>query len=227
MTDTVSPIDPPKLLEAILFAAIEPVSEKALAERLPDGTDVPAVLKELQDLYADRGVNLVKVDKSWAFRTNPDLIPQLVREREVNRKPSRAAIETLAIIAYHQPVSRPEIEEIRGVTISKGTVDLLFELGWIEPKGRRQTPGRPMTWGTTMAFLDHFGLSSIGDLPGVEELKQAGLLDTRPSVEAYSIRADENRELVDTDEDDDMPEPLDPDPEGSGGVGEEEREPAE
>jgi len=136
----------------------------------------------------------------------------LVHEREVSRKPSRAAIETLAIIAYHQPVSRPEIEEIRGVTISKGTVDHLFELGWIEPKGRRDTPGRPMTWGTTDLFLDHFGLQSVKDLPGVEELKQAGLLDTRPSVEAYSVHADEGRELEDTEDPDaEVPEPLDPD----------------
>ena len=209
--NTADSADSLRLLEAILFASSDPIAEKALGERIPDDVKIKDVLTELASHYEDRGINLVKVGKGWAFRTNPDLMGALVREREVNRKLSRAAIETLAIVAYHQPVSRPEIEEIRGVTVSAGTVDLLFEMGWIEPKGRRETPGRPMTWGTTEAFLDHFGIEDVKDLPGVEELRQTGLLDTRPSAEAYSVHADMNREPEDTDPEDEAAEPLDPD----------------
>lgn len=185
-------IDPEqvRLLEAVLFASSDPVSERALANRLPDGVNVKALLKELRSFYEGRGVNLVRRGGSWAFRTAPDLGQRLNLEVEVSKKLSRAAIETLAIIAYHQPVTRAEIEEIRGVSLSKGTLDLLFEEGWIKPRGRRETPGRPMQWGTTDSFLDHFGLESVSQLPGLKELRAMGLLDSRPAIEAYSVRAD-------------------------------------
>jgi segregation and condensation protein B len=171
-----------RLLEAILFASTEPLSEDQLAGRMPEGADINGLLQELKDHYANRGVHLLAFEDRWAFRTAPDLAPKFHIEREVVRKMSRAAIETLAIIAYHQPVTRAEIEEIRGVVISKGTLDMLLEIGWIRPKGRRETPGRPVTWATTDAFLDHFGLESCDALPGVEELKAAGLLDARATV---------------------------------------------
>ena len=168
-----------RLLEAMLFAAAEPLSDKELAERLPQGTDVEAALKLLQKDYASRGVNLVRVAGKWAFRTAKDLSWLLSKETVETRKLSRAAIETLAIIAYHQPVTRTEIEDIRGVTTSKGSVDVLLETGWIKPRGRRKVPGRPLTYGTTEAFLSHFGLDAVSDLPGLDELKGAGLIDGR------------------------------------------------
>ena len=170
-----------RLLEALLFASTDPVSEVVLASRLPEGVDLKSLIGELQQTYASRGVNLARVAGKWAFRTAPDLGNILRVERNVVRKLSRAAVETLATIAYHQPVTRAEIEEIRGVQLSKGTFDTLFESGWIKPVGRRRTPGRPVTWGTTDAFLDHFGLESVSDLPGIDELKAAGLLDSRPA----------------------------------------------
>jgi len=171
-----------RLLEAILFAATDPVGEDALASRLPEGVDVKALIAQLQEHYATRGVNLTRVAGKWAFRTAPDLGNILRIERSFVRKLSRAAVETLAIVAYHQPVTRAEIEEIRGVQISRGTFDTLFESGWIKPVGRRRTPGRPVTWGTTETFLGHFGLESVSDLPGIDELKATGLLDSRPAV---------------------------------------------
>ncbi len=203
-----APSDELRLLEAVIFASAEPLTEKALAARLPRGTDLRGLLDTLRDQYRTRGVHLVRAGKTWAFRTAPDLAGRLAIETEVLRKPSRAAVETLAIIAYHQPVTRAEIEEIRGVSLSKGTLDMLLEAGWIAPKGRRETPGRPVTWGTTDGFLDHFGLDRITDLPGIEELKAAGLLDSRPALQAYGERetpdGDREPEL-------DLPEPLDPD----------------
>ena len=176
-----------RLLEAILFTSSEPVAERALARRLPDEIDVTPLLEELKLHYKDRGINLVQAGGSWAFRSASDLSNFLNREVEVARKLGRATVETLAIIAYHQPVTRGEIEEIRGVSLSKSTFDTLFEQGWIRPCGRRQTPGRPTAWGTSDGFLDHFGLKSINDLPGIEELKSAGLLDKRPAIEAYHL----------------------------------------
>jgi segregation and condensation protein B len=167
-----------RLLEALLFASADPLDEETLTGRI--GPDLPALLDELRAHYAPRGVNLVRTGAGWSFRTATDLAPILRQEEEVSKKLSRAAIETLAIIAYHQPVTRAEIEAIRGVTTSKGTLDILMEHGWIRPGRRRETPGRPLTWITTDHFLDHFGLESLRDLPSVEDLRAAGLLDSRP-----------------------------------------------
>jgi segregation and condensation protein B len=166
-----------RILEAVLFAADEPLDEKALAGRLPTDADVHALLLQLQQEYASRGVNLVRVGGKWSLRTAGDLAWILTRETVVTKKLSRAAIETLAIVAYHQPVTRAEIEEIRGVTTSKGTLDVLLETGWIRLRGRRKAPGRPVTYGTTEAFMSHFGLDALADLPGIDELKGAGLID--------------------------------------------------
>ena len=183
-----APVDPQarpeelRLLEALLFASAEPLDQATLAKRMPDGVDIKAALVRLQAEYASRGVNLVRIGNKWTFRTAGDLAWLMTRESTETRRLSRAAIEMLAIIAYHQPVTRAEIEEIRGVQISKGTVDTLLEAGWIMPKGRRETVGRPVTWGTTDAFLRHFGLGEINDLPGMDELKAAGLIGGRPSV---------------------------------------------
>jgi len=168
-----------RLLEAMLFASAEPLDEKSLAERLPQNIDVHAALLRLEEDYAKRGVNLVRISGKWTFRTATDLSWLLSKETVETRKLSRAAVETLAIIAYHQPVTRAEIEEIRGVTTSKGSVDVLLETGWIRPRGRRKSPGRPVTYGTSEAFLSHFGLDAVSDLPGLEELKGSGLLDGR------------------------------------------------
>ena len=174
--------DQVRLLEALLFAAPAPLSEAELAERIGLEADVPGLLQELSANYAERGVHVVRLAGGWTFRTAPDLAPFLVSERPVARKLSRAAVETLAIIAYHQPVTRAEIEEIRGVSTSKGTVDVLLETGWIKLRGRRRAPGRPVTYGTTEQFLAHFGLGDLTELPGIEELRQAGLLDLGPAV---------------------------------------------
>lgn len=168
-----------RIAEALVFASAEPVSESFLAERLPAGTDVGALMRTLQADYAPRGVNLLRVDGHWAFRTAADLSFAIRKEDSEVKKLSRAALEVLAIIAYHQPVTRAEIEDIRGVQTSKGTIDVLLEAGWVRFRGRRRTPGRPVTFGTTRDFLDHFGLEEIRDLPGMEELKGAGLLTGR------------------------------------------------
>jgi len=168
-----------RLLEALLFASASPVDEANIRLRLPKSADIPSLIAEIDVHYRGRGVNLVKVAGGWTMRTAPDLGPRLKLEQKVQRKLSRAAIETLAIVAYHQPVTRAEIEDIRGVVVSTGTLDVLMESNWIAPKGRRETPGRPVTWVTTEAFLQHFGLSEIGDLPGMEELRAAGLIGAR------------------------------------------------
>jgi segregation and condensation protein B len=168
-----------RLLEAMLFASKEPLDEKTLAARLPADVDVKRALDMLKAEYLPRGVNLVRINGKWTFRTAADLAWLLTKEAVQPRKLSRAAIETLAIIAYHQPVTRAEIEEIRGVVISKGTLDVLLETGWIRPRGRRKVPGRPITYGTTEAFVSHFGLEQLSDLPGLDELKGSGMLDGR------------------------------------------------
>jgi segregation and condensation protein B len=166
-----------RIVEAILFAATEPVALEKLQEFLPDGTDVQSLIDDLCANYANRGVNLVQVAGRWMLRTAADLHLVLRREMIEQKKLSKAALETLAIIAYHQPVTRAEIEDIRGVAISKGTLDLLLDIGWIKMRGRRKTPGRPVTYGSTASFLEHFGLNEVTDLPGLAELKAAGLLE--------------------------------------------------
>jgi segregation and condensation protein B len=171
-----------RLIEALLFAAPEPLAEDELARRLGDLADVAALLRELAGRYAERGVNLVRLGGGWTFRTAPDLASQLKSERTVTRKLSRAAVETLAIVAYHQPVTRAEIEAIRGVALARGTLDRLMEAGWVRPRGRRDSPGRPLNWATTPGFLAHFGLDGLDELPGIDELRAAGLLDIGPAV---------------------------------------------
>jgi segregation and condensation protein B len=168
-----------RMLEAILFAAEEPLDEATIAERLPSDADVPSLLADLTEAYARRGVNVVRIAGRFAFRTAPDLAHVLQRNAVEQKRLSRAAMETLAIVAYHQPVTRAEIEEIRGVTINKGTLDILLEVGWVRMRGRRRVPGRPVTYGTTDDFLMHFGLDKVSDLPGLEELRAAGLMEGR------------------------------------------------
>jgi segregation and condensation protein B len=181
-----------RLLEAILFAASEPLDEATLAKQLPDSVNVKDALKQLQLDYAPRGVNVVHIGRRWTFRTAPDLSWLLTKETVETRRLSRAAMETLAIIAYHQPVTRAEIEEIRGVQTSPGTLDVLLKTGWIRPRGRRKAPGRPITYGTTEAFLSNFGLEEVGDLPGLEELKGSGLIEgSLPTGFAVPIPSDD------------------------------------
>ena len=168
--------EPARMVEALLFAAAEPLGVADLADRLPADTDVAGALEALALMYRGRGVELVQVGDRWRFQTAPDLAFLMTREREEPRRLSRAAQETLAIVAYHQPVTRAEIEAIRGVQSSAGTLDVLLELGLVRMRGRRRTPGRPVTWGTTDAFLSHYGLESLADLPGAAEMKAAGLL---------------------------------------------------
>ena len=199
-----------RMVEALLFAAEVPLSAEEIAGRLPQGTDVAGLLRELQALYADRGVNLVQVAGKWSMRTAGELSFLLSREAVEQRRLSRAATETLAIIAYHQPVSRAEIEEIRGVTTSRGTLDVLLETGWIRMRGRRRSPGRPVTYGTSEAFLSHFGLDSVADLPGLDELKAAGLLDSRVPAD-LAVPEPQDEPGLAPDED-----PLDDEPDGKG-----------
>ena len=197
-----------RLAEALLFASAEPLDEKILAARLPQGIDVKAVLQQLQAEYAPRGVNLVRVAGKWAFRTANDLSWLLTKDSVVPRKLSRAAIETLAIVAYHQPVTRAEVEEIRGISAAKGTLDVLLETGWVRPRGRRKAPGRPVTYGTTEAFLSHFGLEALDDLPGLDELKGSGLLDGRLPP-GFSVPSPSDDPALRDDEDPLEPEDLD------------------
>ncbi len=190
-----------RLLEAVLFSTDEALTEAALAERLPEGADLPVLLKALAAHYANHGVNLVHAGGRWLFRTAEDLADELRVHKQVPRRLSRAAMETLAIVAYHQPVTRAEIEEIRGVGLSRGTLDLLVESGWVAPKGRRRTAGRPATWGTTSGFLVDFGIESIKDLPGLDDLKAAGLLDKRPAMQISEFIDSGDRDPEDEDED--------------------------
>ena len=172
-------IEAERIAEAMVFASSEPVPEQAIAARLPDGVVTSEVMERLAGDYARRGVNLVRVADCWAFRTAADLSFLIRQDKTEIRKLSRAALEVLAIIAYHQPVTRAEVEEIRGVATSRGTLDVLLETNWVRMRGRRRTPGRPVTYGTTLEFLDHFGLEELRDLPGLAELKGAGLLSSR------------------------------------------------
>lgn len=168
-----------RIIEARLFASVEPLGAADLAVSLPEEADIPALIEELRGLYAGRGVNLVPVGERWMFQTAKDLAHVMERHVQENRRLSKAAMETLAIIAYHQPVTRADIEEIRGVATAKGTLDTLMELRWVRPRGRRRSPGRPVTYGTTDQFLAQFSLAGLGDLPGLSELKAAGLLSSR------------------------------------------------
>ncbi len=201
-----------RIMEAVIFAAGRPVDAETLAAQVPDGADIEAGLARLAAHYRERGVQLVKVAGGWTFRTAPDLAEHLTVHRVVRRRLSRAALETLAIIAYHQPVTRAEIEDIRGVSLGRGTLDLLLEAGWIAPKGRRRTPGRPITWVTTPAFLEHFGLEGLDDLPGLDELEAAGLLEV-PEAQAGEAdappapdAADEDTPVAADETDDEAPE---------------------
>lgn len=208
-----------RIAEALLFASATPLSVDDLTGRLPEGADVGAIIEDLMALYAGRGVNLVRVAGSYAFRTASDLAFVLARDVVEQRKLSRAAMETLAIVAYHQPVTRAEIEEIRGVATSKGTLDTLLETGWIRLRGRRKAPGRPVTYGTTPHFLEHFGLDAIEDLPGLEELKGAGFLEGRvPPDLSVPVPSDDHtlREDEDPLDHDDLFQPLDIDEGGTG-----------
>lgn len=186
-----------RLIEAMLFASSEPLAEAALRSRLPAGCDVAAHLRAIERDFAGRGFILRCIGGRWAFRTAPDLGPALRTESVVAQKLSRAGIETLSIVAYHQPVTRAEIEDIRGVAVSKGTIDILVAAGWIKPQGRKQVPGRPVLWRTTDAFLDHFGLASLDDLPGLDELKAAGFLDAQPRLGLAGAYGDDAGEAED------------------------------
>ena len=193
MTMTPQQTEQLKVLEAMLFAAVNPLTPQAIHERLPSDADLNILLTELRNMYSERGIHLVEIGGAWAFRTSPDVASALTIEKDVERRLSRAALETLAVIAYHQPITRAEIENIRGVATHKGTIDQLLEMGWVKPGKRRETPGRPLTWLSTNTFLDHFGLSSIMDLPGLEDLKAAGLLDRRPAIDTVP----DSRDLFD------------------------------
>jgi segregation and condensation protein B len=191
-----------RAVEATLFAADEPLTPADIAAYVGDGVDVAAALEELQGHYGGRGIELVERGGRWHFQSAADLAHILRREREENRKLSRAAVETLAIIAYHEPVSRAEIEAIRGVQISRGTLDVLMETGWVRPAGRREVPGRPLTFATTQEFLTHFGLKSRRDLPGLDDLKAAGLLDpVDTALERLGLEGPDEVELETDDED--------------------------
>ncbi len=194
-----------RIAEAMLFASAEPLDEARIAARLSNGADAGMVLEELRRLYAGRGVNLVRVAGRWMFRTAEDLSWLLVRDGEDRRKLSKAAMETLAIVAYHQPVTRADIEEIRGVAVSKGALDVLMEAGWVRMRGRRKAPGRPITYGTTADFLIQFGLDAIGDLPGLDELQAAGLFDGKLPA-GYGVPQPSDETALRPDED-----PLDAD----------------
>lgn len=190
-----------RIIEALIFASPDAVTDKIIRQHLPDDATYDAVMEQLHSRFGeDSGINLIKFDGNWAMRTAADVAEHLKTIRESEKTLSRAALETLAIIAYHQPVTRAEIEEIRGVSISKGTLDILLEMGWVRPKGRRRTPGRPITWATSPGFLDHFGLNHISDLPGLDELKKTGLLSTGHTISDV-MRANDMADTENEDED--------------------------
>ena len=201
-----------RLAEAVLFAAVEPLDLASIAAQLPEDADVSAVIEDLRKLYSGRGVNVVNIGGKWELRTAPDLADRLRIERTAQRRLSKAAHETLAVVAYHQPVTRAEIEEIRGVSLSKGTMDVLLEVGWIRPSRRRNSPGRPLTWVTTDGFLSHFGIESVKDLPGIQELKASGLIDQRPAFNVYAASAGQDELPLEsiTGEDESEPEMAEP-----------------
>ena len=188
------------VVEAIVFSSSQPVKIDILEKRVPTSIDLDEILKQLKEDYSKRGVSFEKINNSWAFRTSPEVSDNLTIEKTIRKPLSRPAMETLSIIAYHQPITRAEIENIRGVSISKGTLDILLELEWIKPKGRRQSPGRPLTWGTTETFLDVFGLQDLSSLPGVADLKSAGLVGSKPLItddlSSLDENNDENQELL-------------------------------
>lgn len=199
MSETDDTTQKMRLLEAMLFASTEPLSVAALQQKMGEGISTEELLARLQEEYAERGVHLVETDGVWSFRTAPDLAGFLQITTQPRRKLPRATAETLAIIAYHQPVTRAEIESIRGVATSTGTLDMLMEIGWVRPGKRRETPGRPVTWVTTPDFLSHFNLGALSELPGMEELKASGLLDARPVLATMTV--DENDTTLDADRD--------------------------
>ena len=193
-----------RIIEALIFASPDAVTDKIIRQHLPDDATYDAVMEQLHSRFGeDSGINLIQFDGNWAMRTAADVAEHLKTIRESEKTLSRAALETLAIIAYHQPVTRAEIEEIRGVSISKGTLDILLEMGWVRPKGRRRTPGRPITWATSPGFLDHFGLNHISDLPGLDELKKTGLLSTGQMISDV-MRANDITDTENDDEDEDQ-----------------------
>ena len=190
-------------IEALIFASDRPIRERELIMHLPENMDLAEVIAAVALRYdATSGIELCQVGDGWAFRTKAKIAERLSQHKQVERPLSRAALEVLAIIAYHQPITRAEIEEIRGISLSKGTMDILLELGWIKPRGRRQTPGRPLTWGTSPVFLDHFGLADVGDLPGMGDLKAAGLLRKGQILGALMDHAPQNDDLDDEDDGD-------------------------
>ena len=190
-------------IEALIFASDRPIRERELIVHLPENMDLAEVIAAIALRYdATSGIELCQVGDGWAFRTKAEIAERLSQHKQVERPLSRAALEVLAIIAYHQPITRAEIEEIRGISLSKGTMDILLELGWIKPRGRRRTPGRPLTWGTSPAFLDHFGLADVGDLPGMDDLKAAGLLRKGQILGALMDHAPQNDDLDDEDDSD-------------------------
>ena len=189
-------------IEAVIFAAPKPVRGSELQAQLPDGIELDSILPLIEARFdATSGIEFCRIGDAFAFRTRAEIAERLNTHRQVERPLSRAALEVLAIVAYHQPITRAEIEEIRGISLSRGTIDILLELGWIKPRGRRRTPGRPLTWGTSPAFLDHFGLETLSDLPGLDDLKAAGLLRKGQVigglVDAVSVGDDEDEEMID------------------------------
>tara|TARA_B100000029_G_C17481999_1_gene925878 strand:+ start:440 stop:1072 length:633 start_codon:yes stop_codon:yes gene_type:complete len=188
-----------KIIEAILFASSEPVSEEDLKDKIYNKENLIEYLIKLKDFYSDRGFNIINTGTFWSFRTNPDLSDNLTIFKKQRRKISRAAIETLGIIAYHQPITRSEIENIRGVQMGRGSIDHLLEIGWIRPSGRKQIPGKPTLWSTTQTFLDHFGIEDLKNLPSKDELKASGFLEKRSAIVTISdLAKNEDLNLADT-----------------------------
>ena len=200
-------------IEAIIFAAPKPVRGSELQAQLPEGMELQSVLPLIEARFdGTSGIELCRVGDGFAFRTRAEIAERLNTHRQVERPLSRAALEVLAIVAYHQPITRAEIEEVRGISLSRGTIDILLELGWIKPRGRRRTPGRPLTWGTSPAFLDHFGLETLTDLPGLDDLKAAGLLRKGQVIggliDGVTVGDDEDEEMIDDMIDEEGPDLL-------------------